>query len=285
MSAYYQNEVLGAIDYALHDTPYGFKVRGPYSSRQEWIRESISFIGAAQTFGHFVKTPFPRLVSEVFSVNALNAGVSGAGPELFLSNDRLIEDINRSKLCVIQVMSGRSSSNRYFTISGGSSMGRLQVNDITRERIQGHDAFGVLLKELSEAELRDVVDETLENYAASYRDLCRRITVKKILLWVAVREPRYERDYRYASSLLGDFPHLVDDKTLDVLSSYCDDTVLVHSRFGLGRRLWNHNEGEPYVVNRPWGSIDTHTHMYSDPYIHLTAAKSLVDRIGQLGLV
>ena len=285
MNDIYQKEVAGVIDYNLRDTPYGFRMRGPYKADGTWIRNAISFIGAAQTFGHFVNTPFPTLVSEAFSANPFNAGVSGAGPDLFTLNERLIDDINQTKLCVIQVMSGRSIHNRYFRTNVGASIGTLHLKDIKKENIQGHDAFAILRQELSQSELEEVVLETIENYTNAYRALCDKIKVTKVLLWISTREPKYDRDFRYTNSFLGEFPHLVDDVTLAKISTYCDATVHVQSRLGIGRPLWDSEKGEPYVVDRSWGRIDAYSPMYSDPYLHLTAAASLVTKIHELDVI
>lgn len=284
MSRTYQNEVANIIDYRLADTPYGFPVRSPYRPNDEWLGNAISFLGAAQTFGHLVHTPFPALVGQALSLNALNLGVAGAGPEFFSANERLIEDVNKTKCCVVQVMSGRSSSNRYFKQLDNTSIGRLETPTTVREKIQGHDAFGILRKELSQEELQEVIDETLANYAASYADLCAKIQVPKILLWISVREPRYDRDFKFSSGLLGDFPQLVDDKTMEKLAPGFDATVTAVSRIGVGRKLWDPERGEPFVVERTWGTLVKHDSLYSDPYLHLKAAEALVEKIVEMGI-
>lgn len=284
MSRTYQNEVANIIDYRLADTPYGFPVRSPYKPDDTWLENAVSFLGAAQTLGHLVHSPFPALVGQALSLNALNLGVAGAGPEFFASNERLIEDVNKTKCCVVQVMSGRSSSNRYFKQLNNTSVGRLETPTTVREKIQGHNAFAILRQELSQEELQEVINETLENYAASYADLSAKIRVPKILLWISVRKPRYDRDFTSSSGLLGDFPQLVDDKTLEKLAPGFDETVTAVSQIGLGRKLWDPARGEAFVVERAWGKLVKYDSLYSDPYLHLKAAEALVEKIVEMGV-
>jgi hypothetical protein len=105
----YHLESSHIVDYELYALPgVPFTLRGPY-----WPLEGptpqISFIGAAQTFGTFSKYPFANLLGDMVSARVLNLGTGGAGPETYLNKPRLLELVNASSLCVVQVMSGRAS--------------------------------------------------------------------------------------------------------------------------------------------------------------------------------
>src|SRR4029077_45264 len=107
-----------SIDYELWYT-LGLKMalRGPRTTfdlnQTHW-----TFVGAAQTFGRFVEKPFPSLVSSYFRKPHLNLGFAGAGPEFFVNSPTLIDKINGSELCFLQIMSGRSVSTSLLKTVG-----------------------------------------------------------------------------------------------------------------------------------------------------------------------
>lgn len=68
----------------------------------------IVAIGAAQTFGRGVQYPYCTLVGATLGVPCLNLGVGGVGPRFYSSNPHLMQIINNSKLCIINIMSPRS---------------------------------------------------------------------------------------------------------------------------------------------------------------------------------
>ena len=138
MGQAYQDEVGDNLDYHLQQTPYGFRVRGPINFQDTSLENSISFIGAAQPFGVWCEFPYPTLVANALSPNCFNLGHGGAGPRAFLSDPRVIHDLNKTKACVVQVMSGRSVGNRYMKQHNGTCVVTLQHPHLPSEKLLAH---------------------------------------------------------------------------------------------------------------------------------------------------
>ena len=129
----YQHEDINIIDYAL-TTPAGSKVdlRGPVPDLD---KPYIVALGAAQTFGRFVERPYSAIIQEKTGMPVLNLGMSGAGPSFFLLRPELMSLINRSALAIVQVMSGRSTSNSRMTVEVNQGVVR-PVNAPKTERAE-----------------------------------------------------------------------------------------------------------------------------------------------------
>ena len=112
------------IDYQCHElSGTGLWFRGPAPEKLE-AGGYFTAIGAAQTFGCFCDRPYPALLEKRLGMPALNLGYSGAGPGFFLRNDEMLRVINSSAFCIVQVMSGRSTSNSLLDNPEGLAYGR-----------------------------------------------------------------------------------------------------------------------------------------------------------------
>ena len=211
MSRYYQQlDRAGGFDYELHQLPaIGARTfRGPLIDLSS---PYLAFIGSAQTFGRFVETPFPRLLSRRLGIpGSPNLGVGGAGPRHFLTSEYL-ELINRAEAAVIQVLSGRSASNSLFDNSeSGGMIGR----------IRGEPSLTRAESLYSRAEifptryhLVQIINETRSDYLATFVQLLRKIVVPKILFWFSTRLPQYEENYQeIPNGVLGAFPQISKPK-------------------------------------------------------------------------
>lgn len=76
----------------------------------------VAFIGGTETYGKFIKAPFPALVESDIGVNCVNFGVSNAGLDVFV-NDGFVTDAARdAKATVVQVVGAHNMSNRFYTV-------------------------------------------------------------------------------------------------------------------------------------------------------------------------
>lgn len=230
------------------------------------------FIGAAQTFGRFCEQPFPTLLGRRLGLSVLNLGRGGAGPSFFSQdNDTLLEYVNGARVAVIQVMSGRSTSNSQFESRG---LGHY------RRRSDGaqmgcDEAFRALLAEHPVGYVKALVAETRENWIEEYRELLRRIRVPKILFWFSTRHPAYQERYGDVNGLYGAFPQLVSAWMIDRIRPYGDAYVECVSSKGLPHLLANRLTGEAVTIEDPWGGTWSTNWYYPSPEMHEAAAKAL----------
>jgi hypothetical protein len=270
----YQSQDAHFIDYVLYELPGGSGVfRGPPITRDEYL----ACVGAAQTFGRFVQTPFPRQISNALGVDALNLGRGGAGPTFPLNNPRLMTYINRARLAIVQVFSGRSQSNSLFKTVNDGMRG---IHQLDGRELSADDFYKWFLEQ-DEQIARKIVAETRANYVLAMTELLKAITVPKILFWFSVRTPDYQEKWRLpVQNLWGEFPQLVNRQMIDQLRNRSDVYVECVSRRGLPQPLTNRTEDgdrsadsvSPEMKKLP----QFENRYYPSPEMHEDAAELLI---------
>jgi hypothetical protein len=214
----YQRTDRNVLDYKLwylKDIP--FALRGP--RRWTGSRPYFVFVGAAQTFGRFAQNPYPELVSSWMGMEHINFGFAGAGPELFLRHKPLLEQINQSSICFLQVMSGRSVSTKLLTAVGNG--GSLQFNQgpLAGKTMVAHDAYHELLKSYPREQVVEQVNEARIQWVKAYEQLIAEIRVPIVLVRISSAPPPKSDDFSSAHKLLGPFPQLIGEQQLGRLAS------------------------------------------------------------------
>ena len=270
MSRYYQDlDRAGDLDYELYQLPAidSRTFRGPPVNTSA---PYLAFIGAAQTFGRFVPTPFPRELGTRLGIPVLNLAVGGAGPRHYLAQNYL-ELINGAETVVVQIMSGRSASNSLFDNSGsGGMIGRVRGE---QSAIPAEEFFSRLQKTCSKSRVREIVDETRHDYVLSFVQLLRKIVAPKILFWFSTRTPQYNANYDNPPfGIFGAFPHLVNQDIVQRLRVFADDYVECISTQDLPQTLWRSAEPIDGAVSNQ-GILQNR--YYPSPAMHTAAADAL----------
>ena len=288
MGQWYQNEDRLFIDYQMYDFE-GVRLRGPKNTNDRYI----AYLGAAQTFGRFCEKPFPTIIGEKLNMGTLNFGSGGAGPSFFTRQEKIIEAVNQAELVVVQVMSGRSTSNSLFKSLRGGSTGyrlsdnsKIQSDQLFRELLSGEDPRG-----FDRVFMKDLVKETQENYKQETITLLNSITPPKILFWFSVKHPK-DNEFCYSGlnwfenmiinypiiyiffrkryhikplGSLGSFPQLVDENVINSIKSYADYYSECVSDRGL-----------PQIIKNEIGEIVRTNNYYPSPEMHLDAAEAIL---------
>ncbi len=266
-------EIVDYQRYPLEGT--GLHFRGPAQGGQDYF----ACIGAAQTFGCFCTDPFPDILARELGLPALNLGYAGAGPYFYLKNPPLMEYVKKARFVVVQVMSGRSESNRLFDSGGVELLTRRSDG----QQIGAAAAYKDLLENLSRAEMAAVVAETRDNWVANNIRLLNEIPAPKVLLWFAERSPDYTEEYKNLFSLFGGFPQLVNRAMIDALRPHCEHYVECTTKRGMPQPLVSRFTGEPTSIE--WGDArkdlgtgkrQTHNTYYPSPEMHEDAAQALM---------
>lgn len=224
-------------------------------------------IGAAQTFGCFCDRPYPALLEGRLGLPALNLGYSGAGPRFYLRHKEVIEAINDSAFCIVQVMSGRSTSNSLLDNPEGLAYGQRRsdgtpatAEQIFDEAISREMArvplvprkvknAALKLSGLPLPAVRRLVEESRQDWVDSYRALLEAIRVPKVLLWFSHRAPDYPQRYHRQGPLLGQYPQLIDVATLGRIRPLADIYVESVSARGSPQPLISRFTGKPTTVS------------------------------------
>lgn len=279
--SYYQNHDAHSIDYQIYELPGirpypgGGFFRGPMPPLD---RPYIACLGAAQTFGRFCERPFPALLQETLGIGALNLGFGAAAPTFFYSNQKLLEYVNRGKLAIVQILSGRSQSNSLFQIHQHGPHGiRISDNAV----LSAAEFFEDLLRASSVAQVQEVVEETRHNYVQDMITLLRHVTCPKILFWFSVRTPEYQEKYELPVwQLFGNFPQLVNQGMVDSIREHADRYVQVVSSVGLPQKLYD-KLGQPtsadfsHQIREGKQMLRETNNYYPSPEMHKLAAREL----------
>ncbi len=293
-SAYgYQRRDAEIVDYKIWKlwTPKtGFALRGPRPVSLA-PGDYCTSLGAASTFGRFVKRPYPQLLGEALGISSLNLGFSGIGPSFYNDpkNDMLINVINRSKFVTIAVMSGRSQSNsRFKTAPYSQEQYILEDGQV----VPADFAYQQLIETADTKTIVDLVAETRMRYLRSFLQLLDKITVPKVLVWFSGRSPNYQASYENLFKLLSGFPHMVDLPMVKTLKRRCNAYIEIVSSNGLPQPLMSRHTGKPVSIVRPrnyqQGKIQltdsslTHNHYYPSPEMHQSLTQSLIPICKQL---
>ena len=273
MSIGYQHADGHIIDYELYQLPgVRYDLRGPRVTTEQYV----ACVGAAQTFGRFAERPFPKLISSALGMDALNLGRGGAGPNYPLSNPTLLQYINRARVVIVQVLSGRSQSNSLFRTVHDGMMG---IHLVDGREVSAMDFYEWLLNQGPDL-TNKIVAETRENYVSAMSQMLDAIKPPKILLWFSTRTPEYQE--RWESTiwkLWGEFPHLVNREMVDRIRGYADRYVECVSRRGWPQKLFDRN-GNPTSFKpffpAPGEVARTENRYYPSPEMHEDAAALLV---------
>jgi hypothetical protein len=287
MSLLYQSESSHIVDYELYRLPdIDFVLRGPYWPFDGDV-PTISFAGAAQTFGTFVKYPFANLLGDMCSAQVLNLGRGGAGPGFYCNAPNVVRRINQSSACVVQVMSVRSSAeNRYMKTLEGLASVVLNFGPHKDETMPGERAFGLLAKALDRPSFVEVVLETRENFIRQYEALAAMITVPKILLFVGKNPPLPDAKENEGSGrvqdMIGSHPHMVTKSVFERISAFFDSSLMVHGSEGFDSRLVNRLNGRYCSIKRSETYTVSKHDAYIPPFLHAKTAVTLFDVVNPL---
>lgn len=269
MSRHYQRLDAPHFDYQLEQIAQlpGETLRGPIAALGHDVAVCI---GAAQTFGRFVERPFPAILQQELGAPFINCGLGGVGPRFWLRPD-LVTVLNKARLVVVQVMSGRSASNHLFD---NAAKGDLEGTLIeSGERMRFEEFLTRLINTADRAEIQRVVQRTREDYARSMRRLGAALEVPTVLLWLSRRPPRYTPKWDSASGVMNTFPQLIDDAVVDDIRGSFDDYVECICDEGIPQRLWRASDSVDGAAMGEDGFL--YNKYYPSPEMHARAAKML----------
>ena len=250
--------------------------RGP---KPDFDQPYIACLGAAQTFGRYVANPFPAQLAEILGVPVANLGTAGAGPGFFLRDSMALEAASNAEVCVIQVMSARSLSNRMFQVRPKKNEQLKAVSKALSDLFPHVDfeTFSYahnMLNQIAEEDpgkFIEVEKELKTAWVARTRLMLESIQTKKILFWFSERAPNEDVETKNQKTKLK-YPHYVDQAMLDAVTPFVDRVVYCISSEGLPQSLLVDGEA---VLQTPFGMPVRENRYYPSPEMHQQAAEVL----------
>lgn len=179
----------GALDYS--PCRYGASrvlFRGP---RKALDGQYIAFLGGTETYGRFIKHPFPDLLEERLGARCVNFGVVNAGVDLYLNDPVVMGLVVGAHAKVVQVMGAQNMSNRYYSVHPRRNDRFLRASerlamlypevDFTEfhfvRHMLGH------LHDVAPERFAIVVDELRQAWIARMKNILTQIRGQVVLLW------------------------------------------------------------------------------------------------------
>jgi len=168
--------------------------RGP---RRSLDAPYIAFMGSTDTFGKFIKRPFPAQVEDVLGQTCVNFGCVNAGIDAFLQDPAILTACRKADLTVLQVMGAQNLSNRFYTVHPRRNDRFLQASTVLRAIYSEIDFADFsftrhMLLDLHKADpVRfEIVREELQAaWTARMRTLVAELGGNVVLLWFAASRP------------------------------------------------------------------------------------------------
>ena len=212
----YQEDDRFAFDYDLWFIDQSVPgLRGPRVN--SGVAEFWSFIGAAQTFGRLVKHPYPSLIGQWAAVNTVNLGISGAGPQLFLSNSELLRIAKRASQNFIQVLSARSVSAGIFKTNTNNGVLTFLSGPLKGETMLAAQAYSRLWKEYGKSAYDEQVEAVREVWVMSNLELFESLP-DSYAIWISGVRPDGIDESISDRAPVGAFPHFVNEKMIAELT-------------------------------------------------------------------
>ncbi len=299
----YQARDFEVVDYELYQLPgTELQFRGPETALVDG--EYFSCLGAAQTFGCFTPQPFPSLLAGELGTTGLNLGYGGAGPRFFNRHPALIDIVNRGRLAVVQVMSGRSEDNSVFESRGLELLRRrsdkkpMSADAAWRSVMEYRYAWNRLpvgksvarriCQSLGKRRAKALLQETRDNWLQSYSQLLNSIRVPTILIWFSKRLPDFQESYGSLHQFMGVYPQLVTREMVQCIAEQADHYVQCVTRRGSPQQLRSRFDGSPVQIDLGRDRSDfagqtwDQNRYYPSPEMHEDAAIALRETVAKL---
>lgn len=157
----------------------------------------VAFLGGSETYGKFIKTPFPALVESDIGLNCINFGVLNAGVDVFLGDGFLLDFAGKAEATVLQIIGASNLSNRFYTVHPRRNDRFTSASDTLKaiypevDFAEFHFIKHLLnsLHGVSAERFEIVVDELQSAWTARMKTLLKRIRSKTVLVWFADCSP------------------------------------------------------------------------------------------------
>ena len=210
----------GALDYA--PCCYGnskLLFRGP---KRRLDAPYVAFLGGTETYGKFIKAPFPALIESGLGINCVNFGIPNAGIDVFVNDAALVDAACGAKLTVVQVVGAQNLSNRFYSVHPrrndrfvtASPLLKMVFPEVDFAEFHFNRHMLNCLQETSEDRFSVVRAEVQAAWLARMRLLLRKVDGPVVLAWVADHAPMSEEQSDKASAR-GRDPLFVTREMLD----------------------------------------------------------------------
>lgn len=170
------------------------RFRGP---RRQLSGRYAAFLGGTETYGKFIRYPFPALIEARSGVKCVNLGWPNAGIDVLLNDPDVLAVAGRAQLTVLQALPAQNMSNRFYSVHPrrndrfveASAMLRGIYRDVDFTEFHFTRHMLHRLRAVSEDRFAMVCEELRNAWVARMRLLLCRLSGPVVLLWMSSHAP------------------------------------------------------------------------------------------------
>ncbi|WP_254444524.1 MULTISPECIES: DUF6473 family protein [unclassified Ruegeria] len=195
--SYQAISVGGPTDVVCRYGTSGLAFRGP---KQPLEQGYIACIGGDETFGRFVEAPFPAVLEDRLTRRCVNFGSLFCGIDAMVHDSGLIDLANGAGLCVVQLPSAVSQSNRFYRVHvrrndrflapTAELVALFPEVDFTEVHFVQH--LLQRLRSVSEARFEKITQELQQQWLQSMNQILDQIETPTILLWLQINRGAFD---------------------------------------------------------------------------------------------
>lgn len=197
-------------------------------------------LGAAETFGRFIDTPYPTLLARRLTTPVVNLGVPSAGLDVMLCDPVIRDACANATEIVLQITGAANMNNRFYSVHPRRNDRFVKASSILRtiypevDFTEFHFCRHLLthLKGLSRERFALVEDELRTAWTARMKRFIANVGRPVHLLWLSLHQPG---DPKGASGGIGRDPLFITQSALqEVAQTAASLSVVVPSAAGAG---------------------------------------------------
>lgn len=216
----------GSLDYS--PCRYGTSkllFRGP---QRQTDGPYVAVLGGSETYGKYVRDPYPALLERQIDRTVVNLGYMNAGADVFLNEPEILSLAIRADVTVIQLVGAHNMSNRFYAVHPRRNDRFLRASQILKSIYREFDFTEfhftrhmlMALKRASAEKFTLLEQELKAAWIARMRLMLQRFPGKVVLLWVGDHHPAGAgRDD------LGPDPLLIDAAMVAAIRPFATDYV------------------------------------------------------------
>lgn len=204
--------------------------RGPKRNLEEPF---VAFLGGTETYGKFIKEPFPALVEQELAKTCVNFGQVNAGIDAFTQDPFIIDACAKAHTTVVQIVGAQNMTNRFYAVHPRRNDRFISTSTLLKtiyrevDFSEFHFTRHMLgrLYDVSPDRFETVRMELSQAWLARMRLLLKQIRGRSILLWFANQSPPGEADFLEEG--IGQDPLFVTREMMTEISPFATAVVEV----------------------------------------------------------
>jgi hypothetical protein len=154
-------------------------------------------VGGSETYGRFVREPYPAILQDRLERTVVNFGCMNAGVDVFVNEPPIIAACRKGRATVVQVVGAQNMTNRFYAVHPRRNDRFLRASPLMRSMFGEIDFTEYNFTRHMLRDLKDraperfllIETELRDAWVARMRNLLSQLGPRTILLWLGDHLP------------------------------------------------------------------------------------------------